>query len=339
MGENELISIILPVHNGEKYLRQAIESCLNQVYSNFELIIVDDASIDQSFTIIEEYKKSDSRIKVIRNKTNLALPESLNVGHRASRGRFITWTSDDNKMKENCLKRLYETITKDDCDLVYSNYDVIWTDGRFKRVNHNSSVTSLIFDNSIGASFLYKKEIYEELNGYRNDLFLVEDYQFFLKASFKFKFRHLKESLYSYRIHPRSLTSKINADENFNARFKSALRKLYEEVGEDLQFSEITVEFLLSFYFQKNTLLKIYLENKQIIEMDLLKYEDILVLPDEDILYLLRSRIRENWTSNQKNLTLRNLFQVLIKNRSLIIYGGKYKKQTLGIVYNCFKNF
>ncbi|MGI0107856.1 glycosyltransferase family 2 protein [Salinimicrobium sp. WS361] len=338
-NDNHLISIILPVYNGEEFLTDAIESILNQSYTNFELIIVDDASTDRSLSIAQEFFHIDERIKIISNSKNLLLPESLNIGHLNSKGDYITWTSDDNKMKVHCLDKLYKTIIDKDCDLVYSYYDIIWADGELKRINHPGPVTGLIFGNTIGASFLYKREIFEELNGYRKDLYLVEDYHFFLAASLKFNFFHLKESLYEYRIHPRSLTTKIDADEVYTFKFNMALRKVYNEVGRNLKFHEVTIEFLLSSYFNKDSSFSIYLNNRDIIEKDLLNFQKKLFLSDVDILVLLRNRIREGWNLNKKELTLRNLFKVLRRDRSLLLSRNYNSNLTLSIMYNCFRKY
>ena len=337
MSKNHLISVILPVYNGEDFLEESIKSVLNQTFTNFELIVVDDASTDKSLSIAQQFRIIDNRVKIISNKENLLLPGSLNVGHQSSKGKYVTWTSDDNRMKENFLEKLYETIINRDCDLVYSNYDVIWTNGKLKRINQTGSVTGLIFGNSIGASFLYKKEVFEELSGYREDMYLVEDYHFFLTASLKFEFYHLEESLYQYRIHPFSLSAKIDSDEEYASRFNDALRKVYVEIGQSLQFSEISVEFLLDLFFRRNYSLEAYLKNRQIVERDLIKFEDNLVLPDENILFVLRSRIRESWILDQRKLSLRNLLHVLVYNRSLLTNAGDNPRKTLSIIRNCFK--
>lgn len=83
----DLISVIMPVYNGEKYLRDAIDSILRQTYPNFELIIVDDGSTDQSAHIVYSYK--DDRIVYLKNETNLGIAETLNKGIRIARGEYI----------------------------------------------------------------------------------------------------------------------------------------------------------------------------------------------------------------------------------------------------------
>ena len=76
------ISIVLPTYNGEKYLKQSIESILGQTYTDWELIVVNDCSTDSTQEIIDFYRKKDTRIRTIFNYTNQKLPESLNIGFR-----------------------------------------------------------------------------------------------------------------------------------------------------------------------------------------------------------------------------------------------------------------
>lgn len=81
MNSNEsMISIVLPVYNGERYLKKSIESCLNQSYRNWELLIIDDGSTDRSAEIAKEYVQIDSRVHYYRNEHNLKLPKTLNRG-------------------------------------------------------------------------------------------------------------------------------------------------------------------------------------------------------------------------------------------------------------------
>ena len=90
------ISVVLPVYNGEAYLKDAIKSILNQTFQDFELIIVDDCSTDRTTEIVKRYVDCDSRIILIQNKVNLKLPESLNKGFSHATGDYWTWTSCDN---------------------------------------------------------------------------------------------------------------------------------------------------------------------------------------------------------------------------------------------------
>ena len=93
---NDLISIVLPVYNGERFLRESIDSVLAQTYTNWELLIVDDCSTDNTAAIVHEYVQKDSRVQYYKNEKNLRLPRNLNRGFSLARGDYLTWTSDDN---------------------------------------------------------------------------------------------------------------------------------------------------------------------------------------------------------------------------------------------------
>ena len=80
------ISIVLPTYNGEKVIKKSIESVLSQTYVNWELIIVNDCSTDNTLSVIESYEQSDSRIRVYNNTTNQKLPRSLNIGFSHATG-------------------------------------------------------------------------------------------------------------------------------------------------------------------------------------------------------------------------------------------------------------
>ena len=106
------VSIVLPCYNGEKYLRESINSIIKQTYQDWELIIVDDCSVDRSLEIAYEYMKNDSRIKVIHNESNCKLPCSLNIGFANATGELLSWTSDDNIYYPEALEIMVDALTK-----------------------------------------------------------------------------------------------------------------------------------------------------------------------------------------------------------------------------------
>ncbi|MGF7230609.1 glycosyltransferase family 2 protein [Arachidicoccus sp.] len=206
-----VISIILPTYNGERYIRTSIESCLNQSFQDFELIIVNDCSTDSTKNIIEEYAANDKRgrIKIINNPYNKKLPLSLNAGFEQAIGKYYTWTSDDNYYAPNALQTLLDTIEADDTiDLVYTDYTLIDNNGIIigQRTFHD------IYDSfhrwkGCGACFLYKAIVHSALNGYNPCAFLIEDYDFFVRAFLQFQFKYIQNyELYYYREHAASLT-------------------------------------------------------------------------------------------------------------------------------------
>ncbi len=206
-GENIMISVILPTYNGEKYIKQSVESVLWQTYTDWELVIVDDCSTDSTGSIVDGYAKKDSRIKVIHNGKNMKLPSSLNIGFTQAKGELFTWTSDDNAFAPEAFERLSDNITNNRVDFIFSNYEVIDPDDYIIYQVETGPVDELPLKDTIGACFLYKRKIHEVLGGYDVNKFLVEDYDFWLRAYWKFSFMHLDESLYYYRMHGSSLTA------------------------------------------------------------------------------------------------------------------------------------
>ena len=217
------VSIILPTYNGQAYIEEAITSILNQTFEDFELIVVDDCSIDHTSSLMESFRLHDSRIKIITNKQNLKLPASLNIGHRVAQGKYLTWTSDDNILHSNFLERLVTVLETSSADVVYSNFNVINDQSEHIRVYKVSPVSLLPFENGIGASFLYRKEVFQKFN-YNEDLHGIEDYDFWVRVANHFKFEHTSEVLYSYRIHKNSLTTEIGLNELAQKKFDENLK-------------------------------------------------------------------------------------------------------------------
>lgn len=212
--EPPIISIVLPTYNGSKYIRKSIESCLSQTFSNFELIIVNDCSTDNTNLIISEYANKDSRVRIIHNEFNKKLPLSLNTGFQEAKGKYFTWTSDDNYYAPAALESLLIKLEKNPViDLVYSDYSVINDKDEIISVRKFGDI-NLSFNKWLGcgACFLYKKEIHYKNNGYNPAAFLIEDYDFFVRAFLNFRFSYLPlTDLYYYREHDSSLTSTQSA--------------------------------------------------------------------------------------------------------------------------------
>ena len=129
-----MVSIVMPTYNGQKYIREALNSITEQTYKEFELIIVDDCSTDGTPKIVQEYAAKDSRIKVIRNESNQKLPKSLNIGFTKCIGDYFTWTSDDNLYHMDALKRMVEYLENDkNTNFVYACEEFIDENGKSRR--------------------------------------------------------------------------------------------------------------------------------------------------------------------------------------------------------------
>lgn len=204
------ISIVLPTHNGSEYLNLAVESVLAQTYGDFELIIIDDGSTDNTWEIINYYAGIDNRIKALRHEVNKNLPAALNTGFKAAKGEFFTWTSDDNLLKPKMFEHFIQVfLSRPEVDIVYSDYDNIDENGTFLRTIKRGPESELPIHDNIGASFMYRRKVDEVCGGYDENWFYAEDYAFWLKVFYNdFCFYKLEESLYQYRVHKNSLTGR-----------------------------------------------------------------------------------------------------------------------------------
>jgi glycosyltransferase involved in cell wall biosynthesis len=222
-----LISIVLPVYNGQRYLAESIQSCLDQTYPDWELVIVDDASTDDTPSIIAQWMAKDTRIRCIRHEANRRLPAALNTGFAHARGAYLTWTSDDNRYLPSALEEMLQVLTANQqADFVYTDYEVIDDNGQYVQTNIVPSPLSLIQGYNAVPCFLYRQRVYEQIGGYAEDLFLAEDYDYLLRIlSSGCVMLPLHKRLYHYRRHAQSLTDAYKGH-TFLAAEQALLRAL-----------------------------------------------------------------------------------------------------------------
>jgi glycosyltransferase involved in cell wall biosynthesis len=239
-----LVSIILPTYNGSRYIRESIESCLSQQFEDFELIIVNDCSTDNTLSIIEEYARKDPRIRIVNNEVNKKLPRSLNAGSEIAKGKYHTWTSDDNYYAPLALKELVEILSKDsEAGYVYTDYTIINDEGKITGTRHFGDINQK-FTGSQGSSacFLYKAELYKLNEGYDPTFFLVEDYDFFIKCFLNSKVVYVpRTDLYFYREHGASLTA--TRRESVNDISKSMLEQKIEKLEKKLPANQLALVY------------------------------------------------------------------------------------------------
>lgn len=224
-----LVSIVLPTYKRAHLLPLAIRSVLAQSYANWELIVVDDNSPDDTPQVVAGF--TDPRIRYVRNEPNLKLPRALNRGHELARGDYLTWTSDDNLYAERAIEAMVERLARGDCDLVWADHWLFSEDdecGRPRDPQHDRlpDTVQLEKGNHMGACFLYARRVFEALGGYDPELFLVEDYDFFIRASKQFRFAHIGQPLYYFRRDDATLYHSRFADVKASdvlVRFKNGL--------------------------------------------------------------------------------------------------------------------
>lgn len=335
--KDPIISIILPVYNGENFIHKAIESILSQSFSDFELIIVNDCSTDTSTEIIECFAKKDYRIKHLFNTINKKLPASLNIGHKIASGKFITWTSHDNILYKNHLERLHDFIIDSNSDIIYSDFEIIDENDSVIDVIKTGPCECIIFENCIGASFLYKKNVYDVLIAYNEKYFFIEDYDFWLRASLQFKFVKLNEILYRYRIHSDNLRSKIKNNELEHNQYNYAYNEMIVEFTQSLNWNKNSLNFLMKLNNDKKILVSEFFSIKNILYFDFDKlkgrYQDPNVIKER-----LISKVRNEFLRNADNQSVKNIIKSLLFERKLLFKRGySIKKSTKLILKSLMK--
>lgn len=260
------VSIILPTYNGEKFIKESIESVINQTYNNWELIIINDCSTDNTPNIINEYQTKDSRIRVISNEQNKKLPASLNIGFSYASGEYYTWTSDDNKYYPTAIEEMVDFLDKNpQTDLVSYNFNFVNEDGSYQNIYTNTTPPRkqlmLALHCNIGACFMYRKEIAQNIGEYDTKMFCAEDYEYWCRIALKGKISYQDKVLYDYRNNPQSLTAtKLDI---VKQRTEDIQRKYSIKILEHLGLNKNEqVKFLLNQKVYSNTTLFIELARK-----------------------------------------------------------------------------
>ncbi len=127
--EEYKVSVITPLYNCEKYIKDTIKSVQNQTYSNWEMILVDDCSSDRTYEIVEKIAKSDERIKVFKQETNSGAAKARNRSLREAEGRYIAFLDSDDIWKSTKLEKQVQFMKKHNCGFSCTSYEVIDNEG------------------------------------------------------------------------------------------------------------------------------------------------------------------------------------------------------------------
>lgn len=198
------MSILMPVYNCALYLTEAIDSILNQTFTNFELIVLDDGSTDGSAGIAKSY--SDSRIVYHCNEKNIGLANNLNVGLRMAKGKYIArMDGDDISLPERLQTQFDFLESHPDIDLcscglqMFGYEDAVWV----REFDPEAvKITMMFFSPVLHATSVWRRNSFEKNNLYYNqDAFPAEDYDLWARAIFFCKLINMPDVLYMYRIH------------------------------------------------------------------------------------------------------------------------------------------
>ncbi|HEY0743696.1 MAG TPA: glycosyltransferase [Chryseosolibacter sp.] len=239
------VSVLMPVYNAERFLREAIDSILIQTFEDFEFIIIDDGSTDSSVDIVQSYV--DPRIRFFKNEVNLGISETLNRGIRLASCELIArMDADDVSYPHRLQKQVDYMQAHPNCALLSTWARVITHDKRFVRLERYRSkfyYYNLTFECWMyHPTIMFRKQPVEAVGMY--SMRYSEDYDLFWKVSTAFEIGNLAEALVDYRLSPTSLNTVLKKEEYDIANEHNVLRNIRYYMGSDFKISKPVLECL-----------------------------------------------------------------------------------------------
>lgn len=241
------ISVLMPVYNGACYLEESIESILHQTFTDFEFIIIDDASTDSTWAILTKYSQQDQRIRLFKNEANLGLTKSLNKGLMLAQGEYIArQDADDVSLLERFQKQTAMLEQHPAVILVSCDLELIDSKGNHIRKLQRACEPTLVawhllFFNYIAghSQVMFRRQPAMELGGYSETRRYCEDYELWSRLVKVGDIVISPEVLLKYRLHNQSVSAKRKSEQDIDiiAQSKSNIRQL---IGEELSLEEVT---------------------------------------------------------------------------------------------------
>lgn len=241
----EKVDVLLATYNGEKYLKEQIDSILEQTYSDFRLLISDDGSTDGTRKILEEYKNKDSRIQVFFQESNLGVVKNFEFLLKKVESAYYMFSDQDDIWKAEKIEKSLNKIENDNCDLVYSDLEVVdeklnvtyesyWKlKGIYNKIKKYNNFESLYLNNFVtGCTIISKKELIDTYLPLPNtSKYVLHDYWISLILSQNGKIDYIEEPLIKYRQHK---NNKVGSKKKSNElRTIDEIRKLFIEVKKE----------------------------------------------------------------------------------------------------------
>ena len=272
-----LVSVIIPSFNRAHTLERAVNSVLKQIFTDFECIIVDDGSTDDTAQIIQKLKSQDDRVKSVVSE-NQGVSAARNLGFSNSCGQWIALLDSDDEWLPTKLKAQLELAqTIPEVPLIHG--EEIWIRNG-KRVNQkfkHKKVGGWIFNDCLALCFispstaLIKRSLYEEMNGFRDDFVVCEDYELWLRVTQKYEVGLIEEPvIYKYGGHDDQLSFKYKAMDYWRVK---AMEEIYRNPDYALKKDEEIA--LVNMLLEKCRILKIgYIKHNN---LEHLGYIDLLI--------------------------------------------------------------
>ncbi|MES2650182.1 MAG: glycosyltransferase family 2 protein [Bacteroidota bacterium] len=239
MENKSAITIIMPAYNAEKYVHKAISSIIDQSFTDWELLIGDDCSTDNTLNILQKFSNSDQRIKVFQHHENLGYLLNSNILWANAKGKYITFLDADDWSDRNRLDIQHSFLENNKnihiCDINYYRVDenntIISKVILDQNIPLSQQIHSFLFENGpfpiFSNGLFFRKEVSDKI-GYYHEFYsrkCGEDWDWSLRVYQHFKIARLPDLLYYYRENSEGVTQKLTIDKLIN---KSLIAKIYQ---------------------------------------------------------------------------------------------------------------
>lgn len=280
-----LVSVIMAAKNVEKYISEAIDSVINQTYKNWELIIVDDGSNDTTLSIINDYTKNDSRIKIIHNEKSVGQAFARNTAVKNSSGDFLAiLDADDIAMPDRITEQVHFLENNPNVSAIGGHAEIIDDNGKSlgikrKALNIDAIRFSLLLQNQfIHSTMMIRRGVFNKFGGYDNNFIYAEDYDLWSKIIEKNIVLNIDKVVSKFRIQPGSVTKMkdtqiIQLKNNMVVVFRNVrnlvdytddqIQKMYDMVNNYLTILRTIPAFYLYFKLSRQYI-NMYNENKDV---------------------------------------------------------------------------
>lgn len=301
--DKQSISVIIPVYNAEKYLSQCIESVINQTYSCWELILINDGSTDNSLSICKKYASTDSRIKII-NQPNRGVSAARNAGLDICLGTWISFLDADDSLSPNAFDVCIKSSVINNAEIVFSNLNLVYTHDEvqlFDTFPWQSELSQALYEYLLvprirPSWIIIKKELFNKSNfRFPTELTIFEDLcALSLIAAKAERVSHVGQYLYNYRIdNSSSITKNISG------------RATWHEVEKAMNYMELR----LKSYQQGSKLVK------SLYYRWLFVMQGMVLAPEKFSLFKSVLPSKKRYILSNPNLSIRiKLFMILILN-------------------------
>lgn len=215
MNKEISVSVLMPAYNAERYLADSIESILNQTFKNFELIVIDDCSRDNTKEILQKYSKKDKRINAVYNEKNLDIAENRNKALKLAKGRYIAWQDADDISLPNRLMHQKEYLDKNPRVGIVGGYLDFFSDtseyvSTRKYCEKDSEIRKKIFRYAPVAqpAAMIRMECFKKVGKFNKNVPVAEDLDMNFRIGEYYEFANLQESVIRYRVNYNSSTFK-----------------------------------------------------------------------------------------------------------------------------------